>query len=241
MTEIEIELQRIMASIAKHNVPIVFKGAMVLNTILSNQEYIRTTQDIDGSTKIKEVDKIVELINVALKEDNLNYYFEVYRYPTNVKSIGFYIYHSDGKIFSQMDLDNKEYFAEVTYSTNQGNFVGVSIEQTLANKVYVLSTRKVFRRIKDLYDVYRIGKCLTFSINDIFLMQDKIGVPFENFENLLYRIDDVKNAYSKFIGIQNKPDFNEIYDFVVKKFIPPFINNERNLKWDNKQEKWIKI
>lgn len=231
-----------MVSIYNHDIPIVFKGAMVTNCILENTEYQRLTRDIDGSTTCNDIEEIVLKINNALKEDGLNYYFKISRYPDDNVSTGFMIYSLlDNSEYSFMDLDNKECFAEVTYTTNQGNFVGVSIEQTLANKVYVLSTRKVFRRIKDLYDVYRIGKCLTFNINDIFLMQDKIGVPFENFENLLYRVDDVKNAYSKFIGIQNKPDFNEIYDFVVKKFIPPFINNERNLKWDSKQEKWIKI
>lgn len=241
MNKIEPILLQIMTSITRHNIPITFKGAMVLNNILDNSEYIRATQDIDGSTPVKQIDKIVEDINSALKDDGLEYYFEIYRYPSEIKSAGFYIYQNDGKPFSQMDLDNKECFTKVTYTTSQGDFVGCSIEQTLANKIYVLSTKKIFRRIKDFYDVYRIAKCLSFKINDIYDIQEKIGIPFEDFDCLINRIKDVNNAYTKFSGINSKPEFSEIYDYITRIFIVPFQNNSKDLLWDHNKQEWIKI
>ena len=140
-----------------------------------------------------------------------------------------------------MDLDNKECFTKVTYTTSQGDFVGCSIEQTLANKIYVLSTKKIFRRIKDFYDIYRIAKCLSFKINDIYDIQEKIGISFEDFDCLINRIEDVNNAYAKFSGINNKPEFSEIYDYITRIFIVPFQNNSKDLLWDHNKQEWIKI
>jgi len=122
---------------------------------------------------------------------------------------------------------------------------GVFVTEILSDKISVLSTKMIFRRAKDLVDVYALTHCVRVITSDIFDLYKKnpergIGAFYE----FSHRRPDVKHAYEKLRGVENKPPFDQIYDY-LSIFIQPFANrdmapriwNSSELTWDASFEK----
>lgn len=90
---LEIILYNIIEELSKEDVPIVFKGALALKNLLymnnPDLEFNRRTTDIDANwcSEYNE-DKIIEIIDAAVKKVNDSYSVELYRLPGENISMG---------------------------------------------------------------------------------------------------------------------------------------------------------
>lgn len=94
------------------------------------------------------------------------------------------------------------------YEIGEIRFQGVIPTQILADKV--------FRRIKDVIDLYYLSKAFTFHREDVLEIMRKSGRTLGDFHGFLYRIDDPRHSYDRFrlSGDVAKPAFEEVYDTV---------------------------
>lgn len=101
--------------------------------------------------------------------------------------------------------------------------------QMIADKIYVISTDKVFRRIKDVIDLYYISKVFPFNKIEILEILKTNGRNLDSFKGFLLRIDDLKHSYEKFrfSGGVGKPSFDEVYRD-VKKYIKDILPKDND-------------
>lgn len=97
----------------------------------------------------------------------------------------------------------------------------------IADKISAISTDKVFRRIKDVVDLYYISNVFEFCSTDINNVLKHGERELEDFEGFLYRPKDLEHSYDKFrfAGGVNKPPFEEVYKS-VKMFIKDILPEE---------------
>lgn len=126
------------------------------------------------------------------------------------------------------------------------DFEGYSVESILVDKLHVLASRKIFRRSKDIYDIYVISKLRSVDLQSVVTSyeskygKERIGIVFGlDMENL----DNLEQAYNKLRGIENKPKFIEIYKTVSEFALPIYTyigkSDTPNLSWCTTIRKWI--
>jgi hypothetical protein len=118
------------------------------------------------------------------------------------------------------------------YQFGNVTFQGVTPDNVLADKISVIASDKVFRRTKDLIDVYALSHCVsvkTADIHGIWKRESRIIGRFDAFCN---RQDELRHAYDKLRRIDTKPEFDKIYSCLFK-FLQPFIEK------DTAQKIWI--
>lgn len=124
-----------------------------------------------------------------------------------------------------MDMSIKPVTSHCTYYVGEASFSGYTLSNILSDKIYVLSTDRLFRRIKDLIDIYCIISFQEISIDDIYSELKNKQRRLSDFNAFLNRKDEIEHAYSRFKGMDNKPDFEELYQTVYE-FIQVFLNNQ---------------
>ena len=146
------------------------------------------------------------------------------------RSAGFeLVLPSTNEVLFTMDMDvNRPIQQTRLYEIAGLRFRGISPSQILADKIAAISTNKVFRRIKDVVDLYYLSKVFPFERDDLMQTLHDSGRHLENFDGFLHRSDDLKHAYEKFrvTGDVRKPDFDEVY-VTVKAYIKPILPKER--------------
>ena len=82
----------------------------------------------------------------------------------------------------------------------------------LADKISVTSGGKVFRRIKDLVDLYYISKVIDFEKGELLQTLESSKRSLDSFDGFLHHPDELRHAYEKFrfTGNVDKPPFEEI-------------------------------
>ena len=90
----------------------------------------------------------------------------------------------------------------------------------LADKLSVISCDKVFRRVKDLIDLYYAAQVYTPDWQKVFQALKERRKTLGSFDSFLNKPDDLRHAYSKFRfdGDVFKPAFEDVYQ-TVRKFI----------------------
>mgnify|MGYP003300154721 CR=1 FL=1 len=73
------------------------------------------------------------------------------------------------------------------------DYVGVSPIQMIADKVAVISTEKVFRRIKDVVDLYYLSNAFAFDRGAILDTLKNTGRTLDNFDGFLNRTEELKH------------------------------------------------
>ena len=152
----------VMKAIYESGIPISFKGSMVLRVCLIEAGYaedVRHTVDIDAnwnSAVNPSGEQIRESIQKALQNANMNLDVRLYRMFGERRSAGFEISDpSSGETLFTMDIDvNRPAVSTKIYDIAGVRFRGSSLQQMLADKLAVVSSDKVFRRIKDVVDLY---------------------------------------------------------------------------------------
>ena len=172
--------ERIMYSVMKavydSGIPISFKGSMVLKACLFEAGFLdetRHTVDIDANWNTDTpptAEQMVESLQRAINRGGMDYEVRLYRMYGEKRSAGFELVdRNTDEILFTMDVDvNRPIAPTQIYEVDGICFRGVSPLQMIADKVAVVSTDKVFRRIKDVVDLYYISKVFEFDVQNIY-------------------------------------------------------------------------
>lgn len=163
-------LYRIMEELSLAGVPIVYKGAMVLNLAIHENNpsgITRATRDIDGGWYGAQ--PTMEQIGKHLKEavhkvdSELNVY--AVREFGEKKAAGFRIDNALEEKVASIDLSirNNPYTQTYISYINGIQIAGASLEKMMADKLFAVFEDKVLRRIKDLLDIYIMSFIGTFE------------------------------------------------------------------------------
>lgn len=214
-------MYRVMRAIYDSGVPIDFKGSMVLKACLTEVGYsddTRHTVDIDAnwySDVLPTVEQMTESLQNALNEHDIDLEVSLYRMYGEGRSAGFELTdRATGEMLFSMDIDvNRPATPTRIYEIEGFRFRGVAPTQMLADKVSAISTDKVFRRIKDVVDLYYFSKVFDFKKPEVERILQKSNRAIGDFSGFLYRSEELKHAYEKFrfTGDVNKPTFDEVY------------------------------
>lgn len=223
----------VMKAIYDSSIPISFKGSMVLKAYLLEAGYTeetRHTVDIDANWNSDippSGEQMVESMQKAIQESGIDLNVRLYRMYGEGRSAGFELLDCfTGEIIFTMDIDVNRPISETKiYELADIKFCGVVPLQMIADKLSVISTDKVFRRIKDVVDLYYLSKVVSFDKTDIMQTLNKNGRELGDFNGFLHRVDELRHSYDKFrfTGDVNKPPFDEIYHTVniyIKDVLP---------------------
>ena len=140
----------------------------------------------------------------------------------------------------EMDISINKIQASKIYSFGELSIKGVLPSEIIADKISVLSNKLIFRRVKDLVDIYALAHCVDVKMAEIYESHKINRRTLGCFTEYLTRRTDLEHAYGKLRGIDNKPDFDVVYRY-VSKFIEPFIlDSERKADkiWCAKHTIW---
>ncbi len=221
-----------MKAIFESGIPMSFKGAMVLKACLIEAGYpeeIRHTIDIDANWNFEKQltsEQIAASLENALKSEGIDLHVCVYRDYGESRSAGFELKdpHTNETICS-MDVDvNRPLQPTKIYWIDDFRFRGITPAQMLADKICAVSTNKVFRRIKDVVDLYYLSGIIDLNSAEIMNLIINSGKSLENFDGFLHDAQSLKHAYQKyrFSGDVSKPEFEVIY-CSVKSYIEDFL------------------
>jgi len=218
----------VMKAVYDSGIPIDFKGSMVLKICLLEagyQEEIRHTVDIDAnwySDNPPTAKQMTDSLQKALERNDIKLAVNLYRMYGEGRSAGFEISARDtGEILFTMDIDvNRPAVLTRIYEIAGFRFRGVSVDQMLADKVSAVSGDKVFRRIKDVVDLYYLSQVFPFHSTDVKQILKNNGRDLGTFQGFLHRKDELEHAYDKFrlTGDVSKPSFDDVYG-AVKSYI----------------------
>ncbi|MBQ7707555.1 MAG: nucleotidyl transferase AbiEii/AbiGii toxin family protein [Lachnospiraceae bacterium] len=228
-------MYKVMKALNDSGIPISFKGSMVLKACLLEAGFLddtRHTVDIDGnwnSDTSPSGEQLVESIQEALNKYNIEIDVSIYRMYGEGRSAGFdFTDRESGEILFTMDIDvNRPVVPTRIYEIEDIKFRGVAPKQMIADKLSVISSDKVFRRIKDFVDMYYISHVFELDVNEVLKILEDSNRILGNFEGFINRTDELKHSYEKFrfSGGVNKPSFEDVYDS-VKLFIKEILPNK---------------
>lgn len=228
-------MYEVMKAIYEQSMPICFKGSMVLKACLLEAGYVeevRHTVDIDAnwnSDTPPTADTMVSALQTAIDKAGINAKVSIYRMYGEGRSAGFtFADRENGEELFLMDMDvNRPIPDTQIYEIEGLRFRGVSPTQMIADKVSAISTEKVFRRIKDVVDLYYLSKVFSFSKADVLQTLESNGRELDCFQGFLQRPEELRHAYDKFRlgGDVPKPPFDEVYH-AVKAFIKDVLPEE---------------
>ena len=93
----------------------------------------------------------------------------------------------------------------------------------ISDKLSVISSDKVFRRVKDVIDLYYYSKVFSIDKDNVMEIVKRNGRALGEFHEFLHRKEDLRHAYERFKTQEvSKPPFDEIYDS-VKSYICVFL------------------
>ncbi len=250
---IEELMYNLIERIAQLGHPIVFKGHMVLKHLIMSESInigtYRGTRDID-------MDWCDSLENKVAIENELDSLIQSYntdslrllktRDFTETNSGGFTVAYNGNKLFS-VDISLRlNPFVELYVTNNGVKFVGSSRYKMLADKIRAISTKVVYRRVKDIYDLYLLSHLKGLKYNSI---QHIIEYEYEynkrgigEFVQFTDNLKEITHAYNELKGIVNKPDFKLVYG-VVRDFVYPFMLKmgtcQIDKTWNIKSRSWV--
>ena len=225
----------VMKAIYDSGIPMNFKGSMVLKACLLEagfSEDTRHTVDIDAnwcSDVAPSAEQMVDSLQNALRNCGIDLNVSLYRMYGEGRSAGFELADSaTGDVIFTMDVDvNRPVSKTRIYEVNGICFRGVAPSQMIADKISAISTDKVFRRIKDVVDLYYISKAFNFDKAEILETLKSSGRKLDTFNGFLHKPEELQHAYEKFrfSGEVDKPTFDEVY-LSVKTYIKDLLPTE---------------
>ena len=217
---------------------------MVTKLVLAESGYTdveRHTKDVDANWvgTPPSMSSLVATLNSAFAGDGR---FEAvpFRDYEEKKSAGITIKRkgTDEELFD-MDISIKPVIGSRVYYHGETSIRGVLANEILADKISVLSKKNIFRRAKDVVDVYALSHCVRVDTSEIFeIWRSNPGREIGAFIEFLTRRADVEHAYLKLEGITGKPEFAVVYDY-LEKFIQPFAGrDEARMVWYSDTQSW---
>lgn len=230
-------MYEVMKAIYEQSMPICFKGSMVLKACLLEAGYVeevRHTVDIDAnwnSDTPPSADTMISALQTAIDKAGIDANVRIYRMYGEGRSAGFTFAdrETDEELFL-MDMDvNRPIPDTQIYEIEGLRFRGVSPTQMIADKVSAISTEKIFRRIKDVVDLYYLSKVFSFDKADVLRALKANGRKLDHFQGFLQQPEELRHAYEKFrLGRDvHKPPFDEVYA-AVKTFLKDVLPKEKS-------------
>ena len=230
-------MYEVMRAIYESGIPVNFKGSMVLKACLMEAGYAedtRHTVDIDGnwnSDTPPTAEQMVESLQKALNKSGIELKVGLYRMYGEGRSAGFELTDTAAdEILFTMDIDvNRPEVSTRIYEVEGFRFCGVSPIQMIADKTAVVSSDKLFRRIKDVVDLYYLSNAFEFDRDDVLQALTDSERTLGSFDGFLHRYDDLKHSYEKFrfAGGVNKPPFEDVYRS-VKSYIKDVLPKDKH-------------
>lgn len=234
-----LSMNRVMEYMASKGYPLVFKGAMLLKNIVGfiGVPDSRMTKDIDADWVVPNVtnEGLFALVTDAVSSlENPTLYVEQHRLFSEGVGAGFKVFRRKAGVkdmlYFSMDIGMKRNdFAKQYISINGVTFWGSSIEKIISDKVSAVSSVKIARRTKDIYDIYLIGKYLEgfnlYDIRRVIQLKDK---PLDDFNSFLTNKEGragMRHAYDALRDVSNKPSFDTIWEACYR-FCLPFITGD---------------
>lgn len=228
-------MYQVMKAIYDSGIPIDFKGAMVLKACLLEAGFsdeVRHTADLDAnwySPTTPTGDQMESSITTALRRSGIDLNVQLYRMYGKGRSAGFELRDPlTDEILFTMDMDvNRPAQPTQIYEVDGLRFRGISPAQILADKISAVSSDKVFRRIKDVVDLYYLSQIFELDKSVLAKTLQDSNRKLENFQGFLNRSDDLKHAYDKFrfTGDVSKPPFEKVYN-AVKEYLRDLLPQE---------------
>ena len=231
----------VMKAIYDSGIPMNFKGSMVLKACLMEAgftEETRHTVDIDAnwySDTAPSEEQMVNSLQKALRNCGINLNVSLYRMYGEGRSAGFELSDTTtGDVLFTMDVDvNRPATKTKIYEVEGVRFCGVAPSQMIADKISAISTDKVFRRIKDVVDLYYISKVFAFNKAEVLETLKASGRNLDSFNGFLHRPEDLQHSYEKFrfSGDVDKPPFDEVY-LSVKAYVKDILPKEKDREFE---------
>ena len=210
----------VMKAIYVSGIPISFKGSMVLKACLMEAGFMddtRHTVDIDANWYSDEYPSGVQMeksIQKALRNSGIDLNVKLYRMYGEGRSAGFELSDlSSGEILFTMDIDvNRPAVETRIYEVEEIRFRGSALLPMLADNLSVISGDKVFRRVKDLIDLYYAAQVYTPDWQKVLQVVKDSGRTLGSFDGFLNKLDELRHAYNKFRfdGDVFKPAFEDV-------------------------------
>ncbi len=230
-------MYEVMKAIYDSGIFIDFKGSMVLKACLLEagfSEEIRHTVDIDAnwySDTPPTKEGMTASLQNALDKSGIELKVNNYRMYDEGRSAGFELKDKlTDEILFTMDIDvNRPATPTQIYQIAEFRFRGVSPTQMLADKISSVSSKNVFRRIKDLVDLYYLSQVFAFNSTEVMKALKNSGRTLGAFDEFLHSKEELRHSYDKFrfTGDVNKPSFDEVYK-AVKSFIKDVLPKEKH-------------
>ena len=244
MTKQEMIMYQVLGKLYEVDAPIVFKGALITKLILMENSYAATerqTRDIDANwiEKPPSMEELVEVVNNSLKSLGDDVYAVAKRPYGQGKSAGIWIISREtGEQVFTMDIAIKPVIGSRVYHYGETSIRGVVPEAVLCDKISVISSERIFRRAKDLLDVYALSNCMVIRLADIYSALKKADRELGAFDAFTNRRADLEYAYNKMRGVTGKPGFNVLFSYLVD-FLKPFMQRDMNDKvWIGGNASW---
>ena len=246
----EVERERLMyeiiGSISASNAPIVFKGALITKLVLAESRFddiARKTVDIDANWigEPPDADQLLAIVSKAVANVSDTLQAKLTREYGDKKSAGILIFNRNSTASNsgiEMDISVNKFQESKIYTYNELTIKGVLPSEILADKISVLSSKKIFRRAKDFVDIYALAHCVEVRTSEIYASHKRNGRTLGAFTEFRTRKDDLNHAYKKLRGIENKPQFEGMYQY-VSKFVQPFeLDYKVDRVWNPKSSAW---
>lgn len=219
-SKLEDILYSIVEELSKDNLPIVFKGALALKELLylnnPNIKIERNTVDIDANW-IEKYDKnlIEKSLNKAIKRVNNKYTIQLVREPNEMRSMGFKVLDENKSVITKIDIDIKDNPFYVVCKIKDIDIKFSNLNRIMADKLLCISKEHVFRRVKDILDIYMIIIDNEIKYKEVMQVLDYEHRKLGDFSTMIDNKQKIKEAYDKLVGIKNKPDFDIVWNKVV--------------------------
>lgn len=214
-------LYRVMEELSNAGIPIVFKGAMVLNLVIreNNPSKVeRMTRDIDGDWvgEFPRMEEMEKALRNAVKKVDSSLDIQVNRIFGERKSAGFKIVNRSGEKIASIDLSVRQnrFCSHYISYVNGISITGSSLSKMLSDKIYAISGQNVCRRMKDVLDIYIMSFITKINTDELYQIWKETDRELGNFEAYKTQMAELNEAYNKMKGIRNKPDFTEVYQRV---------------------------
>ncbi|MDR0947309.1 MAG: nucleotidyl transferase AbiEii/AbiGii toxin family protein [Ruminococcus sp.] len=248
MSKNEELMYRILGKLFENDeAPIVCKGALITKLVLAQENFsdvIRETKDIDlnWTGEPPKPEELEALIGNAVKKADPTFNIKYDReYIPGKTTGGITVTNAIGKQILTMDIDIKGVTGQKIYNFEADRIRGVLPTEIFADKIAAISGDKVFRRAKDIVDVFALSSCISVTTDEIYNTSAQTGNEIKAFDGFLNRKDDLQHAYDKLRGVKGKPPFETVYER-LRAFLAPFIEHDRTARvWKAETARWEDI
>lgn len=226
-----------------------FKGGYMLNKILGGHS--RLTHDIDLSIAKKGdyegTKKILALIGDKFCQSGYISRYEIKEDIAERCSGGVDMYDQEGKKILGVDIGLHDISYGIRhYNIKFTDIEAFTVERMLSDKLIAITTRKRFRRTKDLYDFYAITNFFDIDYQKLRDYIEKRGgaewdnIPFNDNVLVQYKYAWDKLDLQSFNGVEQieKPEFNDAINRFYK-FALPLKYDENFTLWEHENGRFV--